>query len=130
MIFVFGSNLAGRHGKGAALTAAREFGAERGVGEGRTGRAYAIPTKDAQLRPRAPAEVRASINRFLLHALDHPGDTFLLTPVGTGLAGFPVEMIVTFLLAGGALPPNVVLSGSWLPLVRIRNSMEQKEASR
>ena len=45
-IFVFGSNLAGRHGKGAALAAHKNYGAEYGVGIGRTGMCYAIPTKD------------------------------------------------------------------------------------
>lgn len=49
-IFVFGSNLAGRHGKGAALIARQRFGAVYGVGEGFTGNAYAIPTKDQNLR--------------------------------------------------------------------------------
>lgn len=44
VIFVFGSNLAGRHGLGAARTALLEYGASYGVGEGRTGRSYAIPT--------------------------------------------------------------------------------------
>jgi hypothetical protein len=120
MVFVFGSNLAGRHGKGAALHAHRFYGAAHGVGEGRTGNAYALPTKDERLRPRAPEEVRASVHRFLIHALDHPDDTFLLTPIGTGLAGFPVQMIATLLMPKASpLPPNVVLSGSWLPLVRL-----------
>lgn len=44
-VFVFGSNLQGRHGKGAALAAVREYGATYGVGVGRQGMAYAIPTK-------------------------------------------------------------------------------------
>ena len=43
-IFVFGSNQAGRHGKGSALEARRNHGAVYGVGEGPTGNAYAIPT--------------------------------------------------------------------------------------
>ena len=36
-IFVFGSNLAGMHGGGAARIAHEKFGAEWGVGVGRTG---------------------------------------------------------------------------------------------
>ncbi len=48
-IFVFGSNLAGRHGRGAALVAAKRFGAAYGVGSGITGQCYAIPTKDEDL---------------------------------------------------------------------------------
>lgn len=50
LVFVFGSNLAGRHGKGAALIARDCFGARYGAAEGLTGRAYALPTKDAELR--------------------------------------------------------------------------------
>ena len=48
--FVFGSNLAGRHGRGAALQARKQFGAEYGVGEGLTGQCYAFPTLDHKLR--------------------------------------------------------------------------------
>jgi hypothetical protein len=50
MIFVFGSNLAGRHGKGAALEALRHYGAKRGVGFGHEGLSFAIPTKDEKLK--------------------------------------------------------------------------------
>ena len=49
-VFVFGSDLAGRHGKGAALWARLHRGAIYGRGVGRQGNAYAIPTKDRQLR--------------------------------------------------------------------------------
>lgn len=51
-IFVFGSNLAGRHGKGAALFARQQRGAKTGVGEGLTGTSYALPTKDENLKTR------------------------------------------------------------------------------
>jgi hypothetical protein len=56
-IFVFGSNLAGRHGAGSALEAKRFHGAEQGIGIGRTGNAYAIPTKDYLLRGALPLHV-------------------------------------------------------------------------
>ena len=49
-LFVFGSNEAGRHGKGAALHAKQHYGAEYGVGVGPSGDAYAIPTKDGKLK--------------------------------------------------------------------------------
>lgn len=49
-VFVFGSNLAGRHGKGAALRARRYRSAIYGGGIGSQGNSYAIPTKDHQLR--------------------------------------------------------------------------------
>ncbi len=59
-IFVFGSNLASHHGAGAALTAARFYGAKRGVAEGLEGKSYALPTKDAQLKTLSIARIRSS----------------------------------------------------------------------
>ena len=47
-IFVFGSNLAGAHGGGAAYIAYRKFGAIWGQGVGLQGQSYGIPS----LRPR------------------------------------------------------------------------------
>lgn len=47
-VFVFGSNPGGVHGAGAAKTARDMFGAQTGVGEGMTGNAYALPTKDLE----------------------------------------------------------------------------------
>jgi hypothetical protein len=57
VVFVFGSNLAGRHGRGAALEAAQKWGAVYGVGEGRTGDSYALPTKDRFIRTLQLADV-------------------------------------------------------------------------
>ena len=56
-IFVFGSNLASHHGAGAALKAARFYGAKRGVAEGLEGKSYALPTKDAQLKTLSIARI-------------------------------------------------------------------------
>ena len=64
-IFVFGSNLAGRHGKGAALWARNNRGAVYGQGEGPQGLSYAIPTKDAKLRSLPLAADRVGVRRFL-----------------------------------------------------------------
>jgi hypothetical protein len=112
-IFVFGSNLAGRHGAGAALHAAREYGAERGIGRGRTGNSYALPTKDAWIRTRSLAEVDDEIGLFLAHAAAHPEETFVLTPVGCGLAGFSREDILPMLKKHG-VPSNVLLTSTWV----------------
>jgi len=87
-IFVFGSNLAGRHGKGAALEARRDHGAVYGVGHGPTGRAYAIPTKDKLLRILPLDQIAFYVASFLTYARDHPGLTFNVTRVGCGLAGY------------------------------------------
>lgn len=92
-IFVFGSNEAGRHGKGAALFARRFHGAVYGHGEGLQGQSYAIPTKDAHLRS-LPVEIIATyVGRFLAFADAHPEWTFQVTAVGCGLAGYTPSQI-------------------------------------
>ena len=108
-IFVFGSNLAGRHGAGAALTARRKYGAVYGVGVGRTGNAYAIPTKDRHLRPLPLRDIAVSVLVFLTYAADHPDLTFQVTAVGTGLAGYRhADIAPMFVGAPGncRLPPE------------------------
>jgi hypothetical protein len=90
---VFGSILAGRHGKGAALDAARNWGAVYGVGHGRTGNSYAIPTKDAHLRTIPLEDIRFDVGRFKDYAKSHPELTFLVTAVGCGLAGYSPDDI-------------------------------------
>lgn len=112
-IFVFGSNRAGRHGKGAALHAREHYGAKRGVGEGLTGDAYAIPTKGVDLERLPFSEIDAAICRFLVTARMMPEVRFLLTPVGTGLAGHKKADVWAVLKREG-LPENVVLTSTWV----------------
>ena len=88
MIFVFGSNLAGRHGKGAALTTMREYGAVYGEGVGRTGNAYAIPTKDGRLHRLMLDEVEFYVNEFIDYVRRNPSLEFQVTKIGCGLAKF------------------------------------------
>lgn len=114
-IFVFGSNLAGRHGKGAALTAAKLFGAKRGVGHGFMGRCYAIPTKDSHLKPLSLAGILQVVDVFRQFASDYPSYTFLVTPIGCGEAGYDPEEIAP--LFGEELTPNIVMPESFLPFV-------------
>lgn len=105
-ILVFGSNLAGRHGKGAALDAARRFGAEYGVGEGLTGQCYAIPTKDYKIRIRLLDRIEHSVWKFLKVAASMPDYRFIITPIGCGLAGYtPSEIAPMFKDA----PANCIL---------------------
>ena len=87
-IFVFGSNLAGMHGGGAARVAHMKFGAEWGVGVGLTGQCYAIPTMQGGVETIAPY-----VDDFIVFAAEHPGLTFLVTPIGCGIAGFAPEEI-------------------------------------
>ena len=87
-IFVFGSNLAGRHGAGAARTAHEVWGAEMGVGVGLTGRTYALPTCDEHINPLPTKQIREHIRNFVLYARGQVGYTFLVTEIGCGLAGY------------------------------------------
>jgi hypothetical protein len=114
LIFVFGSNLTGRHGAGAALHARKWWDAELGVGRGRTGRAYALPTKDEKLHTLPVAAIEENINDFVAYARSNTDDTFILTPVGCGLAGLGIKTLIGLLKKAKPLPTNIVLSHSWL----------------
>ena len=90
-IFVFGSNIEGMHGGGAARYANNNFGAEWGVGEGLTGRTYALPTMEGK------ASMKQAVERFTSCAKEHPELTFLVTAVGCGIAGYtPQEVAPLF----------------------------------
>lgn len=53
-IFVFGSNLEGQHGGGAALLAYRKWGAIWGQGAGLQGQTYGIPTMHGRVEAIRP----------------------------------------------------------------------------
>ena len=82
-IFVFGSNLAGAHGGGAARMAYRRFGAVWGIGVGLTGRTYAIPTMQGGVDT-----IKPYVDQFIAFAREHRQLTFLVTRIGCGIAGF------------------------------------------
>lgn len=105
-VFVFGSNLAGRHGKGAAKWALENRGAVYGNGHGPQGNSYAIPTKDENLKTLPLAEIEIYVRMFRAYARVHPELAFQLTPIGCGLAGYKPEQIAP--MFNGA-PPNVML---------------------
>jgi hypothetical protein len=86
-IFVFGSNLSGRHGKGAAKTALG-WGAKWGQGAGLQGRTYGIPTKDASIRRTLTViEIKPFVDEFIEFAKNNSDMIFLVTEIGCGLAG-------------------------------------------
>ena len=105
-IFVFGSNLAGRHGKGAALHAKKFCGAIYGQGVGLQGNSYAIPTKDEKLQPLPLEDIAEHVCDFITFAFLHPELRFEVTPIGCGLAGYKPDQIGP-LFTG--VPPNVVI---------------------
>jgi hypothetical protein len=85
-VFVYGDNLAHRHGKGAAKHAMK-FGAKYGLG-GFVGQTYGIPTKDKQVQNTLPInQIKPFVDTFIDFAITNPHLVFLVTPVGCGLAG-------------------------------------------
>lgn len=114
-VFVFGSNLAGRHGAGAARTARQIYGAVYGVGRGPTGRAYALPTKDEHLRPLPLSEIGFYAREFLRYALDHPELEFLVTRVGCGLAGYTDQQIAPLFRYAAS---NCLFAPEWAPYLK------------
>lgn len=92
-IFVFGSNLAGIHGAGAAKAAIESYGAVLHRGIGRHGNSYAIPTKDAALKVLPLSEISKYIKQFIEYARSRPELEFFVTAIGTGLAGYKHEEV-------------------------------------
>jgi hypothetical protein len=107
-IFVFGSNKAGRHGRGAAKYALDYHGAIYGLGYAMQGNSYAIPTKDEKLRTLPLAKIYKYVLGFLRFARSPHGKDldFNVTAIGCGLAGYKPEDIAP--MFNGA-PNNVYL---------------------
>ena len=87
-IFVFGSNLSGHHGGGAALLAMNKWGAIWGQGVGLQGQTYGIPTMQGGVET-----IRPYVDEFIQFANKHPEMTFLVTEIGCGIAGFTPQEI-------------------------------------
>lgn len=110
-IFVFGSNLAGMHGGGAAAAAHRHFGAVWGQGVGLAGQSYAIPTMQGGVET-----IKPYVDEFLRFACTHRDLTFYVTRIGCGIAGFTDRQIAPLFRA--ALPfHNVILPHSFVSLL-------------
>lgn len=110
-IFVFGSNLAGIHGAGAAKCALQEHGAMYGVGKGIQGQSYGIPTKDFNIKTLPLSAIKGYVDEFLEYARQHPELEFNVTRIGCGLAGYHDYQIGPMF---DAAPANCVLPPEWL----------------
>lgn len=114
VIFVFGSNMNGRHGAGAALYAKNKYKAEYGVGVGRTGNAYAIPTKGAAMDTLPLGYIEERVVEFLAYARHHTGLVFFVTRIGCGLAGYSDTQIAPFFRGA---PENCIFDIKWKPFL-------------
>ena len=106
-IFVFGSNLQGMHGGGAAYIAYRKFGAIMGQGVGLQGQSYGIPTMQGGVETILPY-----VDEFIEFAKAHQELTFLVTRIGCGIAGFTDEEISPLFKEARDVE-NIVLPEGW-----------------
>ncbi len=111
-VFVFGSNLAGMHGGGAAYVAFRKFGAMMGCDVGLRGQSYAIPTMQGGVET-----IRPYVDNFIAFAKAHPELFFYVTRIGCGIAGFRDREIAP-LFAGAKDLDNVCLPESFQKALR------------
>ncbi len=110
-IFVFGSNLAGMHGGGAARLAYVRFGALWGQGVGLQGRSYAIPTMQGGVET-----IKPYVDEFIRFAQTRPDLKFYVTQIGCGIAGFKVKEIAPLFLAAIDVE-NVILPQAFVESV-------------
>ena len=111
-VFVFGSNLAGMHGGGAAYMAFKHFGAVMGCGVGLRGQSYAIPTMQG-----AVETIKPYVNEFIAFAKAHPEHFFYVTRIGCGIAGFREKEIAP-LFAGAIGLENVCLPEGFVKVLK------------
>lgn len=107
-VFVFGSNLAGMHGGGAAYVAFQKFGAVMGCGVGLRGQSYAIPTMQGGVET-----IKPYVDEFIAFAKSRPDLFFYVTRIGCGIAGFrDKEIAPLFKEAAGV--ENICLPKSFM----------------
>ena len=111
-VFVFGSNLEGLHGGGAAAAAMRFFGAVWGQGVGLQGQSYAIPTMHGGVD-----EIRPYVDEFIEFARKHPELTFLVTRIGCGIAGFTDQQIAPLFVYALEMS-NVILPKTFVEILK------------
>ena len=111
-IFVFGSNLGGMHGGGAARAAYNRFGAVWGQGVGLQGQSYAIPTMQGGVET-----IKPYVDEFIAFAQAHPELKFLVTRIGCGIAGFRDEQIAP-LFAAAIDQDNIILPREFVDAIQ------------
>lgn len=110
-VFVFGSNLAGFHGGGAASVALHSFGAVWGKGVGLQGQSYAIPTMHGGVD-----KIKPYVDEFIAFAREHRDMKFLVTPIGCGIAGFTAQEMAP-LFADAIDVENILLPEDFVKVI-------------
>lgn len=123
-VFVFGSNLAGVHGAGAAKQAVK-YGARQGHGIGLNGRTYAIPTKDHNIETLPLDRIQPYIDRFIKLTAQYPQVKFFVTRVGCGLAGYKDSDIAPLFKGCG---PNCSFPEQWGSYLRDKHDTFSAQA--
>jgi hypothetical protein len=122
VIFCFGSNPEGRHGKGAAYIAKRYFGAKYGQGEGLQGNSYALPTKDLRVKKNggfksiSPSNIVESIKKLYEVARSNPDKKFMIAYRNTkekSLNGYTGYEMINMFCKAGKIPENIIISKEW-----------------
>lgn len=116
-VFVFGSNLAGRHAGGAARAALQLFGAVWGEGVGLQGQSYAIPTMQGGVDT-----IKPYVDNFINFARNCTDTTFFVTRIGCGIAGFTDAQIAPLFKEALNLP-NVLLPEPFVKILMNRDSI-------
>ena len=107
-IFVFGSNMNGNHAGGPARLAVEKFSAIIGQAEALQGQSYAIPTLDKDMEKVTEEDLITYLGNLRNFANEHPEKEFLLTAIGTGIAGFDTNYMAYMALRAN-LPDNVTI---------------------
>lgn len=122
-VFVFGSNLAGAHGGGAARLAMSRFGAIWGQGVGLQGQSYAIPTMQGGVET-----IKPYVDDFINFAIQTPGMTFLVTQIGCGIAGFSPQEIAPLFEKALAVE-NIILPKAFVALLPGQKHTDRRTVS-
>lgn len=114
LVEVFGSNLIGVHGRGHAKHAQKYRGAEPGVGVGRTGMSYALPTKANPGKTLSLSEIGHHLEDLYQYATDNPQTRFISGRLGCGLAGIEEHKMLQLIQSIGEVPKNLRWPMRWL----------------
>jgi hypothetical protein len=108
-IFVFGSNLAGKHNGGGAKIALEKFGATYGNGVGIQGQSYAIPTLDENFDKLKIEKINSYVKGFIFYAIQNPNLLFLVTKIGCGIAGYSFKDMAQLFIPINQSLKNIIL---------------------